>query len=131
MFAIRCSLIQTNALARFSTVVQPLQVAPSVDKLRLVLTQYREKNYGQCLPSRFFKEMIRAAGVKHNGRISRSVLSRLLANIGATDSLSTVEIDEIFEAAGKVDETVSDKVIETAFVEALVLGKSLQSQLNG
>ncbi len=84
-------------------------------------------SYGQCLPSRFFKEMIRAADVMHNGRISRAALSRLLANIGATDSLSTDEINEIFDAAGKVDETISDKVIETAFVEALVLGKNLQS----
>lgn len=74
--------------------------------------------------------MIRAADAKHNGRISRASLSRLLANIGASDSLTTDEINEIFDSAGKTDETMSDKVIETAFVEALVLDKNLQSYLS-
>lgn len=71
--------------------------------------------------------MIRAADANQNGTISRVALSRLLANIGASDSLSKAEIDEIFDSAGKMDETIADKVIDTDFVEALVLDKNFKT----
>lgn len=66
--------------------------------------------------------MIRAADVNQN-KISRAALSRLLTNIGASDALSTDEINEIFDSAGEMDDALSDQVIHTSFVQALVLDK--------
>ena len=57
-------------------------------------------SYGQELPSRFAKEVTKAADVDGDGFISVSEIEKLLENIGAKDSLSAEEIAEVMSEIG-------------------------------
>ena len=71
---------------------------PSSDGISSVLIS--EHSYAQELPSRFAKEVTKAADVDGDGYISVSEVEKLLDNIGAKNSLSPDEITEVMNEIG-------------------------------
>lgn len=81
-------------------VVSTRSFSEARDKLRTVMEEYRKKNYGQELPSRFAKEVTQAADLDKDGFLCVSEISQLLENIGAKDSLTPEEISTALEEMG-------------------------------
>jgi hypothetical protein len=73
----------------------------ALEKLKGVFEEYRKQNYGQCLPTRFKKEIIKAADENRDGNIPIDGLEKLLLNIGAAGRVSRSEIETIFSEAGE------------------------------
>jgi Ca2+-binding EF-hand superfamily protein len=63
------------------------------------LMQYKQ-SYGQELPSRFAKEVTKAADTDGDGFISAKEVEKLLENIGAKDVLKHEEIEEVMSEIG-------------------------------
>ncbi|GAX15082.1 hypothetical protein FisN_12Lh220 [Fistulifera solaris] len=76
------------------------QGSDAVEKLRSVLEEYRLQNYAQELPGRFKKDIVRAATVENTDRIAVGGMERVLSNIGATNKISSTEINTIFQELG-------------------------------
>lgn len=81
------------------------QTTVAIEKLRTVLEQYRLENYTRELPSRFKKEVIHAAAAAgsswNNDRtVPFEGMQRVLANIGASNRISFVEMKSIFDELG-------------------------------
>jgi oxalate decarboxylase/phosphoglucose isomerase-like protein (cupin superfamily) len=57
-------------------------------------------SYAQCLPSRFKKDLIRAASPNASDRVALDDMKRVLINIGAEDKLSPGEMKVIFDEHG-------------------------------
>ena len=60
-------------------------------------------SYGQELPSRFAKEVTKAADADGDGFISAAEIEQLLQNIGAQEALSKEEIHEVMEEMGSME----------------------------
>lgn len=88
------------AATRPPTMLLVRSFAGAREKLQTVMEDYRKKNYGQELPSRFAKEVTKAADLDGDGFISVSEVGTLLSNIGAQDSLTEAEIEEVMEDIG-------------------------------
>jgi len=89
------------------------QGSVAIAKLRTVLEEYRKKNYAQCLPMRFKKELIRAAASKENAdHIAVEGMVRVLHNIGSQDHLSPSEIQQIFEEHGNGNEISVARLVQ-------------------
>ena len=58
-------------------------------------------SYSQELPSRFAKELTKAADLDGDGFISVTELEKLLKNIGAKDTLTAEEINEVMGEMGR------------------------------
>ena len=75
----------------------------AVGKLRCVLEEYRQNNYTQELPSRFKKEIVKAAATADRNDmncIRREGMERVLQNIGAIDQVSVKDLNTIFSELG-------------------------------
>lgn len=86
----------------------------AVDKLRSALEEYRMKNYRQCLPSRFKKDIMSAAKQDESGKIAVDGLHQVFENIGYQDRISKQEIKLIFKEngeEGKIDVSKLIKII--------------------
>jgi hypothetical protein len=67
----------------------------------------RRFSYAQCLPSRFKKDILKvAAGNTGNQLIASEGLQRVLNNIGASNRLSTQELDTIITELGGIEKSV-------------------------
>lgn len=64
------------------------------------MIKYNNQSYGQELPSRFAKEVTKAADTDGDGFISVSELEKLLENIGAKDVLKHEEIEDVLSEIG-------------------------------
>jgi Ca2+-binding EF-hand superfamily protein len=65
--------------------------------------------------------MIQATDADHDGRISRSELSKLLDNIGAKDQLNAQEVQEIMDELGQMEEGEVEKQIHIDTLEDMIL----------
>ena len=74
----------------------------ALSKLRCALEDYRLHNYTQELPSRFKKEIAKAAvnGDSNTNCIPREGMERVLRNIGAMDRVSAKDMNAIFSELG-------------------------------
>mmetsp|Transcript_6346 Transcript_6346/g.9623 ORF Transcript_6346/g.9623 Transcript_6346/m.9623 type:complete len:137 (-) Transcript_6346:149-559(-) len=70
-------------------------------KLHDIFEEYRMQNYTQEYPSRFRKEIIRAADQNNDGYVSTEEIESVLKNIGASGRLTREDIDTIFKEAGE------------------------------
>jgi hypothetical protein len=81
-------------------------------------------SFSQTLFSRFLKEMMQAIDSNHDGKISRSELSKLLDNIGAKGKLDATEVQEIMDELGHMDEDEKEMLIHIEFLEEMILRKA-------
>jgi hypothetical protein len=90
----RVAIIRRTQQRTFSSECAPAQ------KLRLVLEEYRQKNYSREIPSRFKKDLLRAVP-SENGFVPVDSLNSILVNIGRSDSLLTEqELTTLLQEAG-------------------------------
>jgi hypothetical protein len=68
-------------------------------------------SYSQEIPSRFKKDIVHAAKDK-NGAIEMEALKRVLVNIGASNSLSPVELCTIFDEVGEAGYIQADRMVQ-------------------
>ena len=61
----------------------------------------RTTSYAQELPTRFKKDIMKAAAREHPDRVVLSGMQRVLANIGAQHRLTPTEMKVIFEELGQ------------------------------
>ena len=71
--------------------------------------------------SRFIKEMVHAADVNHDGKISQHELHKLLRSIGADDQLSEGELHVVMQELGQPDKVSTEPLIPIDHVEELIL----------
>mmetsp|Transcript_21561 Transcript_21561/g.36736 ORF Transcript_21561/g.36736 Transcript_21561/m.36736 type:complete len:132 (-) Transcript_21561:486-881(-) len=82
------------------------QASRAVQKLQSIMQEYRQANYTQCIPSRFKKDVVRAATNNNNNsnnnsdRIEVENLEQVLRNIGASDKITHQELEMIFLEEG-------------------------------
>mmetsp|Transcript_2090 Transcript_2090/g.4545 ORF Transcript_2090/g.4545 Transcript_2090/m.4545 type:complete len:116 (+) Transcript_2090:253-600(+) len=76
------------------------QTSAAVEKLKTVLEGYRLANYTQELPTRFKKELTKAA-VVHDDFVGIDGVERVLMNIGAQQRLSHEDLNLIFSEMGQ------------------------------
>jgi Ca2+-binding EF-hand superfamily protein len=67
--------------------------------------------------------MIQAIDSNHDGKISRSELSKLLDNIGAKDQMEDSEVQEIMDELGHMDEDEKEMLIHIESLEEMILHK--------
>jgi hypothetical protein len=70
------------------------------DRLRDALESYRQVHYTQEIPSRFKKDIIRAAAVEPSGKIASEGLEKVITNIGACHKVSREDVELIFREVG-------------------------------
>eukprot|EP00568_Trieres_chinensis_P008481 CAMPEP_0183296442 /NCGR_PEP_ID=MMETSP0160_2-20130417/3990_1 /TAXON_ID=2839 ORGANISM="Odontella Sinensis, Strain Grunow 1884" /NCGR_SAMPLE_ID=MMETSP0160_2 /ASSEMBLY_ACC=CAM_ASM_000250 /LENGTH=127 /DNA_ID=CAMNT_0025458055 /DNA_START=247 /DNA_END=630 /DNA_ORIENTATION=+ len=75
----------------------------ALEKLRRVFEDYRKENYTQEVPSRFKKELVKAADKNKNGQIPVDGIECLLRNIGASDRITRKEIEILLSEAGDLE----------------------------
>jgi phosphoribosylaminoimidazole (AIR) synthetase len=68
-------------------------------------------SYAQEIPSRFKKDIIRAAK-DQNGIIAIEAMERVLQNIGASNSLSELELRAIFDELGEAGSIQADRMVQ-------------------
>merc|ERR1712071_644933 len=66
------------------------------DKLKGALEQYRVDNYSQCIPTRFKKDIVRAAKDSESEHVAIDGLEKVIVNIGASDKVSRYDMEIIF-----------------------------------
>jgi hypothetical protein len=74
-------------------------------------------SYQQTIPSRFVKDIVKAADENGDGFLERDEAERFLANIGAGDKLTSADLTEIMTEVfggdgGDVDKIPIDRVQE-------------------
>jgi hypothetical protein len=92
----------------------------AVEKLRAALEEYRQQNYDREIPSRFRKELLKAAtttpvdaaAAAKSEVVAMDNLQRVLANIGAENRLTGSEIRCIFEELGNGKEIPAQSMIK-------------------
>ena len=74
--------------------------------------------------------MLVASDVNHDGKISRSELSRLLVNIGATNQeiLTEADLQQVIDDFGELDEKEHEKLIDISYLQDLILGTGEQER---
>lgn len=95
------------------------ELSPARLKMRSILNEYRQKNFGQTLFSRFVKEILVAADTNCDGKISRNELCRFFHNIGADDCLTTDDITNLMLELGQ--EEGNERFIYVDDVENLIM----------
>ena len=71
--------------------------------------------------------MLVASDVNHDGKISRSELSRLLVNIGAKPVVLTdADLQAVIDEFGDWNAKENEKVIDISYLEELILGTGEQ-----
>mmetsp|Transcript_16906 Transcript_16906/g.20644 ORF Transcript_16906/g.20644 Transcript_16906/m.20644 type:complete len:128 (+) Transcript_16906:238-621(+) len=90
------STASTTACPRFFTTA----TSNAIFKLKSAVEQYRLTNYAQELPSRCKKDLIKTLDRDGNGRISVDSLTSLLNNIGATQTVTQVDVETIINELG-------------------------------
>jgi hypothetical protein len=109
--------LQARALSAQGTV--------AVQKLRAALEEYRQQNYDREIPSRFKKEILKAATTTpaasaftvsntntNDEVVAMDSLQRVLTNIGAENRLTRHEIQCIFEELGNGKEIPAQNMIK-------------------
>ncbi|GMH81601.1 hypothetical protein TrVE_jg12551 [Triparma verrucosa] len=91
--------------ARFSTAGG----SSAVDKLVEIFEEYRAANYNQTLPSRYAKEVVRAADKDGDGVLTKEEISEVFKNIGADSEMSAGEIEEAISALAGSDGVLSSE----------------------
>ncbi|EED88626.1 predicted protein [Thalassiosira pseudonana CCMP1335] len=93
-------------------------LSPARQKFFDILNDYRTRNYSQCIPSRFLKEVLMALDTDHDHVVTMEEYQTLLKNIGAQDKMTKEDLNEIFEELG-VDDNLHDdqKVIPVEAIE--------------
>lgn len=97
-------VVQSRALSANGTV--------AVVKLRGAFEEYRQRNYDRELPSRFKKDILKAATKDHANVVDLDSLQQVLANIQMENRLSTEEITTIFEELGNGKEIPAQSMIQ-------------------
>ena len=72
----------------------------AVERLRDALESYRQKHYTQETPSRFKKEIVRAAKQDESERVVLEGLQRVIVNIGLQHKVSRQDVETIFREVG-------------------------------
>jgi Ca2+-binding EF-hand superfamily protein len=65
--------------------------------------EFFAESYGQELPSRFAKDVTKAADTDGDGFLSVEEIKKLLINIGAKDKLTPEEISAAMEEIGEME----------------------------
>jgi len=95
----------------------------SRSKLGQILEDYRSENYRQETPTRFIKDILKAADENKDGYLERHEVAHLLENIGAQGKLSAAELDEfmteILQGKSKDDKIPLDRVKEVMTQEVV------------
>lgn len=73
----------------------------AVAKLRTLMEEYRAQNYQQELPTRFKKDIVKAAlSNKQSDLVGLDGMQRVLTNIGAESRISDGDMQLIFKELG-------------------------------
>jgi hypothetical protein len=85
----------------------------AVERLREALETYRARHYRQEIPTRFKKEIVKAAKPNHAAEaVCMEGLQRVIANIGAEHQVSRKDVELIFEEMGERGNIPADKLIQ-------------------
>ncbi|CAJ1954301.1 unnamed protein product [Cylindrotheca closterium] len=88
------------------------QGVAAVENLRDALEEYRKEHYRQCLPSRFKKDLVKAATNRESGRIAIDDLQQVIANISMEHKISEQEMETIFQELGESGKISADKFMK-------------------
>jgi len=84
----------------------------AVENLRDALEEYRKEHYRQCLPSRFKKDIVKAAKKDETGHIALVDMQQVIANISMQHKISEQEMETIFQEMGESGKISADKFIK-------------------
>eukprot|EP00544_Gedaniella_sp_CCMP2646_P015688 CAMPEP_0202482430 /NCGR_PEP_ID=MMETSP1361-20130828/1835_1 /ASSEMBLY_ACC=CAM_ASM_000849 /TAXON_ID=210615 /ORGANISM="Staurosira complex sp., Strain CCMP2646" /LENGTH=99 /DNA_ID=CAMNT_0049110297 /DNA_START=86 /DNA_END=385 /DNA_ORIENTATION=- len=88
-----------------------VQGGSAVRKLQQVMEEYRMQNYSQEMPSRFKKEVVRAAKSTEMETVPLEGLERVLHNIGAAHKISPEDLQVIFSELGEGGGIPADRMV--------------------
>ena len=92
-------------------------LSPAEKKFLDVLHEYRNKNFEHTMPKRFLSMIIKAVDSNQDGVITMEEYQTLLINIGARETMTDHDLDELFKTLGD-DELEGEKVITVQSIEA-------------
>jgi len=69
-------------------------------------------SYSQEMPSRFKKEVVRAAKMPENEAVALEGLERVLHNIGASHKISLEDLQVIFNELGEAGSIPADRMVK-------------------
>ena len=76
----------------------------------LALDSFSFSSFQQTIPTRFVKEIVKAADKNHDGFLEKHEFQQFLENIGAKDALTSEELDEIIQEALGDDPKANPKI---------------------
>ncbi|GMH58565.1 hypothetical protein TrRE_jg11458, partial [Triparma retinervis] len=92
-----------QGLRAANSTIRRYQSTEAVTTLASVFEDYREKNYAQTLPSRFAKEVVGAADADGDGVLTKDEIATVFQNIGASEAMSSEEINEAISTLAGAD----------------------------
>eukprot|EP00536_Pseudo-nitzschia_multiseries_P003953 jgi/Psemu1/323233/estExt_fgenesh1_pg.C_630024 len=104
-------LVRANAGVRQTRSLSTEGVA-AVDKLKGALEEYRARNYAQCVPSRFKKDIISAAKEGETEQVALEGLQKVIVNIGAANKVSRHDMELIFSENGVSGRISTDQMLK-------------------
>eukprot|EP00980_Cylindrotheca_fusiformis_P003300 scaffold743_cov117-Cylindrotheca_fusiformis.AAC.19 len=84
----------------------------AVEKLRTALDDYRKEHYRMCLPSRFKKEIVRAADENNSGKVAVNGLQQVISNIRMEHRITEEEMQTIFDEMGESGKITADRLMK-------------------
>eukprot|EP00537_Pseudo-nitzschia_pungens_P012595 CAMPEP_0172389846 /NCGR_PEP_ID=MMETSP1061-20121228/6635_1 /TAXON_ID=37318 /ORGANISM="Pseudo-nitzschia pungens, Strain cf. pungens" /LENGTH=119 /DNA_ID=CAMNT_0013120079 /DNA_START=183 /DNA_END=542 /DNA_ORIENTATION=+ len=84
----------------------------AVDKLKGVLEEYRARNYAQCIPTRFKKDIIRAAQEVETEHVALEGFEKVISNIGASNKVSRHDMELIFSENGVSGRITTEQMLK-------------------
>ena len=70
------------------------------------------RSYAQCIPSRFKKDIVRAAKDEESEHVAIEGLEKVIANIGASQTVSRNDMEIIFSEIGESGRISTDKLFK-------------------
>lgn len=68
-------------------------------------------SYRMCLPSRFKKDIVRAANQDNNGKIAVNGMQQVIQNISMQHRISEQEMETIFNEMGESGKITADRLM--------------------
>lgn len=87
----------------------------AVDKMSAIFEDYRKTNWPQELPSRVFKEILKATDENKDGKISLQEIEHFLEHIGASEKMTKADLVQLLKELGAKDDMVDIQVIKKKF----------------
>mmetsp|Transcript_8385 Transcript_8385/g.17400 ORF Transcript_8385/g.17400 Transcript_8385/m.17400 type:complete len:119 (-) Transcript_8385:186-542(-) len=108
----RVAVTQLSRMGRLGSRAFSTEGAAAVDKLKGALEEYRAKHYSQCIPTRFKKDIVRAAKDEKSEHVAIEGLEKVMANIGASQKVSRNDMEIIFSEIGESGRISTEKMFK-------------------